>query len=746
MRKIFKKVSAFATSALMVGLSIGTAAAANFPTGFGASNTAIVVGSGAGVSALDTTNAGLIQELLGTSGGSISVEGGESFALDKSSNHFNFNDSLNTLYSSLDGDELEFLADGEYDDGDIDTEYSQKITLGSQVLDLFADPDYNDDEPTIGFWWTNNNRILNYTLDFDESVNGTEAEGTDLPLLGRQYYVLSASAAQIELLDTADSQVLLEGETASVELEGTTYSVSVTVFEDGARFTVDGWTSNKLDDGEYQKISGSDTYIIAKSVDYVSKESGSSQVEFSLGQGKILLDDGEEVELNDDAVDGLVAYISGTGEEIDDITLDWNSDRDTFVGEGDSISMPLFGVLGLAFGGLEFPSDPESVNIKNGETLILEMGNYDLPVAWYNGTGAELGEEDHPLKLVNESTSTISGLHEDDRFIVTIVDNDLGEVETAYYEVSRIDYTSNTDFLIELDDMIGSDDLTLEDDLTDEDESGDITVGITSFTNSTDSSGNDTITLDFAGGTLSYNKAVSEKGLVVTLPTSVDEFTNGTGATLSFREADEDDDVNEGYSFTATVKNTSNDRLHVSTYSLAGADEEISDDNYVAYTPSIMASKLSFDTSADEYKFTIDYYGEEVTADVSVIAGGVVSTSAGAGAVLVKDNEVSSVSARNLIVVGGSCINSVAAELLGGAACTSAFTENTGVGSGQFLIESFESPYSSGKIALVVAGYEVADTANAIRYLVNRPEGNIDTAVGKKYTGSTDTRAELVVE
>jgi hypothetical protein len=126
----------------------------------------------------------------------------------------------------------------------------------------------------------------------------------------------------------------------------------------------------------------------------------------------------------------------------------------------------------------------------------------------------------------------------------------------------------------------------------------------------------------------------------------------------------------------------------------------------------------------------------------SSITGGSSST-AGAqlGDVLVKDSEVSSVSSKNLVVVGGSCINSVAANLLG-AACGADFTEKTGVGSGQFLIQSIASPYSSGKVALVVAGFEAADTVNAATYLRTQ---TVDTTAGKKYKGSSATSATLEV-
>jgi hypothetical protein len=94
-----------------------------------------------------------------------------------------------------------------------------------------------------------------------------------------------------------------------------------------------------------------------------------------------------------------------------------------------------------------------------------------------------------------------------------------------------------------------------------------------------------------------------------------------------------------------------------------------------------------------------------------------------------------------LIVVGGSCVNTVAAELVGGAYCTDEWTTNTGIGSGQFLIQSFTSPYSSSKVALLVAGYESADTSNGATYLTTQ---TVNTAVGSKYKGTSATAATLV--
>jgi hypothetical protein len=87
---------------------------------------------------------------------------------------------------------------------------------------------------------------------------------------------------------------------------------------------------------------------------------------------------------------------------------------------------------------------------------------------------------------------------------------------------------------------------------------------------------------------------------------------------------------------------------------------------------------------------------------------------------LVTDAEIASVATKNLVVVGGSCINTAAATLVGGAYCGAAWTEATGVGSGQFIVKGYADSSLTSRMALLVAGYEADDTTNAATYLRNK--------------------------
>lgn len=94
----------------------------------------------------------------------------------------------------------------------------------------------------------------------------------------------------------------------------------------------------------------------------------------------------------------------------------------------------------------------------------------------------------------------------------------------------------------------------------------------------------------------------------------------------------------------------------------------------------LWGSLITTDTSTNQYKATISYPKEQVYALAYIGAAdssiGVVGGGPGGqlGDILVKDTEISSVQTKNLVVVGGSCINSVAAKLVGTAACGPDFT------------------------------------------------------------------------
>jgi hypothetical protein len=152
------------------------------------------------------------------------------------------------------------------------------------------------------------------------------------------------------------------------------------------------------------------------------------------------------------------------------------------------------------------------------------------------------------------------------------------------------------------------------------------------------------------------------------------------------------------------------------------------------------------DTSDSDQDFVGLSYGAEImSADVVIGEGEAIESSSGSsdmGLMSVTDTNIASAAGKHLIVIGGSAINSIAASLLDGAWSEGAFTDKTGAGPGDFIIQSFPSKHTTGKTALLVAGYNGPDTEKAVSFLMNN---DVDTTTGYKYSGSSTTEATLEI-
>jgi hypothetical protein len=220
---------------------------------------------------------------------------------------------------------------------------------------------------------------------------------------------------------------------------------------------------------------------------------------------------------------------------------------------------------------------------------------------------------------------------------------------------------------------------------------------------------------------------------------------NGTNWYLTMAEEDKDGNLGSGDSWNISLGWDAGTTQEPEVSDLIGEDVtavEIGDtDVWRSFMYSALATEFLWNKpSSGQDSMKIVYHGNEVAAGVFITSPKVDLVPGELGDVLVKDTEVSSVATKNLIVVGGSCINSAAATLVGGAYCGSAWTSSTNVGSGQFLIKGYADSTLTSKMALLVAGYEAADTGNAGTYLRTQV---VDTS--KEYTGTSGTQATLVV-
>jgi len=615
----------------------------------------------------------------------------------------------------------------------------------------------------------------------------------------------STGSQVLTLLDSASESIVSETAATTVIVEGTSYSVSIEYISDTeVKLTINGETTNSLVQSDTQKLSDG-AFVGVKDIMYDAKEAGISKVEFSIGSGKLKLTNGTELQLNDDTVSGLDVTIANTTTKLSSISLAWATDDDEFVATDNDVVMPAFEAVKLSFNGLSYPFE-ELIEIKQGgdtymslENFPLKDGTVDINLIYgvsANETFNALGKDSSNRLVTGASGTTITfDKDTDDYFIASWSDGSDAESylmrATSFTTESGTDkatiqyYDGDTSTWVDKKTgvqaadtfSIGSADLVVG---IINNSDNNITLGNNSATtnfytlyskegmtvylpweNATDLDKEGTVYADDTAacvarayqvgelytGVLTYNDTATSITTTVGCPSFVlkmiEEDKNGMKAGTSGTAGDHYDVIN----VTLGWDGSASSEVEVTSYATSNGDatstEILDTDIWRDFTYSALATEFLFNKpSSGQKSLKLVYHGDEVAASVLIAESGAVVSSAGVDAILVTDAEVSTVSSKNLVVVGGSCINSVAAALVGGSLCTTSWTTETGVGTGEFLIQSFSSPYTTGKIALLVAGYSMADTVKATTYLGNL---DVDTTVGKKYIGTTATQATLQV-
>jgi len=806
----FRKITSVLASVIMLGSTIGIAAAANYPAPFvsGAnSDVSIVVGSTSPanvdyVAAVDlVTNlqaelaktpvvSGVVGAITSCGAGDI----GKCKKLEKATNLFNLGDAMNAFYPTLDNEELStVLALGVYsNDANDEFEYEQSINLGGSTLTHFQDSDFNGDKPVIGFDLADGTFIFNYTLEFTPDaaeaggqwVAGNDLETTEMTMLGRKYYVLSARNTTatdhtITLLDTANSATITEGEPSTVTVGDKSYAVSIdTIADDHVYLVIDGVQTDELIAGGVKKIA-TDTYLAVKTIRYNEKETGISKVDISIGSGKIVLENLEEVELNgepisdieypitgsDEKVTGVVtSYIGVTGNNLDTITLEWRLDSVDWLTSGGELTLPGFETVKISYEGFNFPKAEKTkieADSDKAVKLSTEITEGDVSLDFLALNASETGfnalsnGRTSVYRLITNSSSGTS-------IILT-----LNETEGSIFPVTWVsgaDFESYLFQLDKIDDESGKNKTTLKNlaadgsniilsEVGDDKDKGNVNIKLTAASDTLKSA---TITLTSAA-TLYADRLVSKEGLTMKLPVLTNTSTgdgliniSGTNnpATwdMNFTEEDKDGNIGVGKSFTVTLTPNADDGGEPSGTSVATLETEPDSDKWIGYLVSALATEVLHDNpSSGLDSMEITYHGESSYADAFIAETGV-TFAGGAGITLgdvtyydVGTNALTEAAkAKNLIVVGGSCINTVAAKLLGSETpvCGTDWTAKTNVGANQLLVKVYPNPYASTKIAMLVAGWGAADTKNAVTYVTKEKP---DTTLAKEYRKVTST-------
>ncbi len=812
----FRKIASVLSSAVMVSSTVALAAAATYPAPFiksGEPNVAIVFGQNAplDLAAVLNLNADLSSKLVSQSGGgssggstgSSTVIGGDYVKLHTENDEFNLGESMSSFYSTLDDDELStVLTDGTYENGESDEfDYTQEITLGKIALTHFQDTDFNDEKPAIGFDIPDGTHILNYTLEFDDAADGGNAafddlEDSTIQMLGRDYYIVRATATagqdlKLELLDAANSVTLTKDEPLSVPVGDKTYEVTLVYSHssNGASFHITGdgvdITTDKMDAGDVKKIAD-DTYLALKENNAGEGDADIDQAVVSIGTGKITIEGGEEVQINNEDISDIEKYndatvianvVNSTAEHLDSITLSWTVGDDVWLAPGtDELVLPGFETIKIAMGAFNVPAKEVTRFEPDGDDkvrLVTEVndGKVTIPYLYANASGSGFGGigKDSDENLITTTASTIGlDMDTDSWFIASAVDGD--EAESYVFELTDVQNETN----------VANNKVTLKN--VGSGSSSTIKVGdtkdfgIVRLQLNAASEELKTANFTISGGTTaSFDRVYTDSGMTIRLP--VINITGSGGHDMitfnltapaaastfvvRFFEETESGTIASGNNFNATLGFNGDTDAEVNSVTVTDFETSDSSDKFEGYVNSSLATRTLFDQSGDQDTLEVEYHGEESFADVFVAESGATisgttddsddedttttttTTVKSLGNIGVSDAEVASVSNKNLIVVGGSCINSVAAELLGVSypTCGSAWESATGVGAGSFLIQTFAR--SGSNVATLVAGYNADDTKNAVSKLTT--DKSIDLTAGKKFKGNLQSVAMVDV-
>ena len=775
-KKAIKRIIALGTGATMLGATVlGAMAAAdlaNYPAPFVEDSTYNAVAI-VGANAKTADSIGVADILLGlsfvegqaaSSTTAVTTLEGDAYKISRGTDELNLFEYLSSdsgsgetetgPISRVTGSELNALADGSITNEKGTYTYDQRIIMPTDARINYTIDDDQSDDPALYLWFPTSTTAYEYRITFGSALKSDvddndfdDLDNKKISMLGKEFTIIdtenaSANAATIDLMAGSIQDTLTEGESKTYTINGIDYETEVIIItetDSQVKFKINGETTDAMVAGETFKLSDG-TEIGVKEI--LANEAGdvtADLVEFYLGAEKITFDDSDittndwegtvtvgSTEL-DVGMDILGAFPSGDL-SISKIRVNWTTDDDYYVAIGGKLSDRLdadykgdlfLENMDFEFTGVDF-GETEEIKLSNSgddkmKLTIPTLSGGDLSLyAFYtndtDGPGIGLGKDaDHLLNIVSANS-----MSKGDQFIV----ND--------------DYSSH---LIEVNNFKrGTENKTTFKDVglgttttvtTDSTGAGKFDVeGVTYTIASVYTSGAETVTVTGISAGVIYT--ASEATVTIS--------SNGTQGTVVFQEyhggaADNSSVIG---SITALVEDPDGTTYDIGVvkaptitsstgYKLQSWEsDDYLQDGYTRWGTHVEYHTTS--TSDSQNYLVLTYPKEEATADV-YITSGVVKTTAAGGEVgglvqvdvgsAVLDTEVADWTAQNVIVVGGPCVNRVAAALMGlpypSDECAEGFEE------GKAKIKLFEDE----NVALLVAGMTGDDTRRACTVLKN---------------------------
>jgi hypothetical protein len=779
----FKKIAPICAGAILLGSTIGFAGAlaadASYPNDF--ANAIVVVGSAASA---DMAAANDIAADVGklTTGTEVTVSSG--WLAVKGSTKLYYNGDVESIDNELDSSDMStLLTDTTYKDNkgnkaDYDTEETITFSNGADTI-VYNTPSKGDNKDVRGAYLKllkdTTTPAFNYSIEFPTGVkydNSTSAllksdfELTKIKMLGKEWTITDASASsltsgptKITMLGGAAPATMNSGESKSFVVNGKSYAVSVVVRTDDVAFTVNGETIS-LAVGDINELSDG-TQIGVTKISTSTKEAVADSVEFYLGADKIVLENGQKVSLGGVDVDQTLVKITNdlANKELDSISIAIAPTEDSWIGVGQSWTDTVFGAVKLVFAGTEQKTEAitfkgggssGSVTYKNTKGTEIEIplvandtdvnfGDSSMDSANISSAGMAVGlKGGNMLVADNDYCFSMNSLEDCEGLMLLVTDS---SGESRIVELSDVDLANSK--------------------MKFKDTTADSTKEV-SFTNTSMSTGQ-SLDIGFTTITAIVNQTaanITQFNMNNVTGQKIIKFTALNAQTDNRMLTSLDGQISlavTGKDVNVTVYNSTNDGKGVlgawnisydtsddeiqikNVIGPSMADEEKSSDWQTGIDTSSYGAVFRYDSDAKK-DATVVYPEEKVVANVYV-APVSAAVSGGGIAAVVKDSEIGDAkTTKNLIVVGGSAVNKIAADLVKVSYPTygAAWTAATGVGENMALIKLYSGAseaFSTGQVALLVAGYDAKDTQAAAKALITENKfGVLKTTTASAYS------------
>ena len=501
----------------------------------------------------------------------------------------------------------------------------------------------------------------------------------------------------------------------------------------------------------------------------------------------------QKVKVGSEGIDGTSVIITGTDDDstftISTIEVNMSADDDFFVGAGEKLSDVILatgeekevlmnGAFDIEYLGLE-DQETHELRLKSSSSRRYKLqlfdgdGNsVDLPLAYAeSATNMSLGEDTGPSKRlilnetvhsgaggfggVNQSNTTV--INKDDYFVVTGGTDSDGSAKSYLLQYKGSDKSSDTSPKINFKNQ-GSGE-TLEYSAATSGTSvvdvANIKLGGYSFAvrnSSTQGADDYAIGVDLDGdGTVA-----TSAGALITFVDYYGSTWSATGytfegyaqgsASITWTQTTPNGDDYDNHApsdVATTITPTTGTELRASTptgLTFITPDGETE----VSYAYTSMGTKVTMNEPAsDPDELVLSYPAKQALPQVYFTSGATATSSSASGNMVAVevvdatklDSEVADATAQNLIVIGGPCVNTVAAELLGNPAdCAEGFTP------GKARVKLFEN---GDYVAMLVAGYSGADTRLAGKVIANT--NKVTAAGGMEVEIEGTTTADAVV-